>query len=148
MYETSSLRGVRCLWHGPYFLTHWGQDKGRHFPDDIFKCIFLKWKGIISLNFVTKCPIKNFPVLVQIMAWRRSGDTPLSEPTTVSLLTHISDTRPQLVNIYNKRHVWLTAYSKSATKGICFWSCRILNGYPIKILPRMDWGLYAVHRFI
>ena len=23
-------------------LTHWDKEKGRHFPDDIFKCIFLK----------------------------------------------------------------------------------------------------------
>ena len=32
------------------------------------------------------------------MAWRRSGDKPLSEPMTVSLLTHICVTRPQWVN--------------------------------------------------
>ena len=32
----------------------------------------------------------NIPALVQIMAWRRSGDKPLSEPMMVSSLTHIS----------------------------------------------------------
>ena len=32
------------------------------------------------------------------MAWRRSGDKPLSEPMMVSLLTHICVTRPQWVN--------------------------------------------------
>ena len=31
------------------------------------------------------------------MAWRRSGDKPLSEPMMVSLLTHICVTRPQWV---------------------------------------------------
>ena len=31
------------------------------------------------------------------MAWRRPGDKPLSEPTVVSLLTHICVTRPQWV---------------------------------------------------
>ena len=43
----------------------------------------------ISLKFVPKCPIDNIPALVQIMAWRRPGDKPLSEPMMVSLLTHI-----------------------------------------------------------
>ena len=43
----------------------------------------------ISLKFVPKGPINNIPALVQIMAWRRSGDKPLSEPMMVSLLTHI-----------------------------------------------------------
>ena len=35
--------------------------------------------------------------LVQIMAWRRPGDKPLSEPMMVSLLTQICVTRPQWV---------------------------------------------------
>ena len=35
----------------------------------------------ISLKFVPKGPINNIPALVQIMAWRRSGDKPLPEPT-------------------------------------------------------------------
>ena len=73
-----------------------------HFPDDIFKCIFLAENILISmkisLNFVPRGSINNTPVLAQIMAWRRSGDKPLSEPTMVSLLTHICVTRPQWVN--------------------------------------------------
>ena len=63
------------------------RQNGRHFPDDIFKCIFLNkniWISIkISLNFVPGVRINNIPVLVQIMAWRRPGDKPLSEPTMV-----------------------------------------------------------------
>ena len=51
---------------------------GRHFPDDIFKWIFLNenvWVLIkISLGFIPRCPIKNIPALVQIMAWGRPGD--------------------------------------------------------------------------
>ena len=74
---------------------------GRHFPDDIFRCILLNeniWFAInISLSFVPKGPIDNIPVLVQIMAWCRSGDKPLSEPMMVSLLTHVCVTRPQWV---------------------------------------------------
>ena len=53
----------------------------------------------ISLKFVTKGPIYNNPELVQIMAWRRSGDKPLSQPMMVSLLTHICVTRPQWVKV-------------------------------------------------
>ena len=34
----------------------------------------------ISLKFVPKGPINNNPALVQVMAWRRPGDKPLSEP--------------------------------------------------------------------
>ena len=76
---------------------------GRRFPDDIFKWIFSNenvWIPIkISLKFVPKGPINNIPALVQIMAWRRPGDKPLSEPMVVSLPTHICVIRPQWVNI-------------------------------------------------
>ena len=58
---------------------------GRHFPDDILKCIFLNeniWiLRTISLKRVWKAGINNIPSLVQIMAWRR----------------HICVTRPQWV---------------------------------------------------
>ena len=77
------------------------RQNGRHFADDIFKCIFLNenvWISIkISLKFVPKGPINNIPALVQIMAWRRPGDKPLSEPMMVRLPTHICVTRPQWV---------------------------------------------------
>ena len=43
--------------------------------------------------FVPKYSIDNIPTLVQIMALRRSGDMPLSEPMMVSLLTHICVSR-------------------------------------------------------
>ena len=80
------------------------RQNGRHFPDDIFKCIFLNenvWiPNKISLKFVPKGSINNIPALVQIMAWRRPGDKPLSEPMLVSLLTHICVTRPQWVNTF------------------------------------------------
>ena len=50
------------------------------------------------MKFVPKGPINNNPALIQILAWRRSGDKPLSEPMMVSLLTYICVTRPQWVN--------------------------------------------------
>ena len=56
------------------------------------------WISIeISLKFVPKGQISNIPALVQIMAWRRPGDKPFSEPMLVSLPTHICVTRPQWV---------------------------------------------------
>ena len=83
------------------------RQNGRHFPDDIFKCILLNenvWFPIkFSLMFVPKGPINNIPALVQIMAWRRPGDKPLSEPMMVSLSMHICISRPQWV-----KEVWLT----------------------------------------
>ena len=75
---------------------------GRHFPDDIFKRICLNENVSISLKislkFVPKVQFNNIPALLQIMAWRRPGDKPLSEPMVVSLLTHICVTRSQWVN--------------------------------------------------
>ena len=78
------------------------RQNGRHFTDDIIKCIFLNesvWISIkISLKCVPRGPIDNIPALVQIMAWRRLGDKSLSEPMMVRLPTHICVTRPQWVN--------------------------------------------------
>ena len=57
---------------------------GRYNADDIFRCLFVKENVCIptkiSLKFVPKGPINNLPALVQIMAWRRPGDKPLTEP--------------------------------------------------------------------
>ena len=73
-----------------------------HFADDIFKCIFLNEDVLISikipLKFIPNGHISNIPALVQIMAWRRPGDKPLSDPMMANLLTHICVTRPQWVN--------------------------------------------------
>ena len=59
--------------------------------DNIFKRIFFNENFCIlieiSLKFVPKGPIDNNSALVQIMAWRRIGDKPLSEP----MLTRFSD---------------------------------------------------------
>ena len=73
------------------------RQNGRHFPDDIFKWIFGS-EIKISLKFVSKGLINHIPALVQIIAWHRPGDKPLSEPMMVSLLTYICVTRPQWVN--------------------------------------------------
>ena len=55
---------------------------GRHFPYDIFKCIFLNENVNISINISVKfAPVGSanyIPALVQIMAWRRPRDKSLS----------------------------------------------------------------------
>ena len=75
----------------------------RHFADDIFNCVFLNanvWIPIkISLKFVPKGQIDHISALGQILAWRRPGDKPLSEPMMFSLPTHICVFRHQWVKI-------------------------------------------------
>ena len=51
--------------------------------------------------------------LVQIMAWRRQGDKPLSEPIMVSLLTHICVTRPQLLKSNGRKFSQVSIESRS-----------------------------------
>ena len=99
----------------------------RRFADDTFKRIFLNENVRIaikiSLKFVHKGPINNNPALVQIMAWRRPGDKPLSEPMMVSLLTHICVTRPQWV----KSPWWKTKTPLSCMVNIVYaddWRCK------------------------
>ena len=118
------------------FNTLRPRQNGRHFPNNIFKCIFLNenvWISIkISLRFVPKGPINNIPALVQIMAWRRLGDKPLSEPMVVKLPTHICVTRPQWV--------------KPTQMFICcLWYNQATSHHQTQCLPRFM-SLYGVIR--
>ena len=101
-YKTSSTF-IEACWHiYPVINTLRPRQNGRHFVDDTLKRIFMnenvRISTKISLKFVPKGLINNIQALVQIMAWRRPGDKPLSEPMLVSLPTHIWVTRPQWVN--------------------------------------------------
>ena len=71
-------------------LKHWGWDKMATISQMTF------W-NVFSLKFVPKGQTNNISAFVQIMAWRRSGDKPLSEPMVFSLLMHICVTLPQRV---------------------------------------------------
>ena len=59
--------------------------------DDIFGCIYLnendRFLIQIPLKYIPRGRIDNNTALVQVMAWRRIGDKPLSEP----MLTRFSD---------------------------------------------------------
>ena len=67
------------------------RQNGRHLADDILKWIVLNenvWTSIkISMKCVPRGPIDNMLALVQIMAWCRAGDKPLSEP----MLVYVAD---------------------------------------------------------
>ena len=114
------------------------RQNGRYFADVIFKCIFLNANASISLKislkFVPKGSIDNIPALVPKMAWRRSGDKPLSEPMMISLPTHICVTRPQWVNsrAFAKRGGNFKALFSNTLQGMI--SCII----PVELL----WSIY------
>ena len=83
-------------------LTHWGRDKMTAISQTTFSNVF-SWMKMYEFHLRFHCnlflrTIYNIPVLVEIMAWRRRGDKPLSEPMMVRLPTHICVTRPQRVN--------------------------------------------------
>ena len=83
-------------------LTHWGRDKIDAISQTTFSSAF-SCKIILNSDqmLVPKGPINNIPTWVQIMAWRRPGEKPLSDPMMASLPTHICGTRPQWINEMN-----------------------------------------------
>ena len=97
-----------AMLHSIFLYTLRPRQNGHHFADDTLKRIFLNQNVRnsidISLKFVPKGPINSILALVLIMAWRRSGDKPLSEPMSDSLLTHICVTRPQWVKRLEYAH--------------------------------------------
>ena len=84
-------------------LTHCGQDEMAAILQTMFSNAF-SWMKVyeFGLKFhwrlFPKGPINNIPALLQIMAWRRPGHKPLSEPMMVVSSMHICVTRPQWVN--------------------------------------------------
>ena len=71
----------------PVYLTHWGQDKMDAMSQTTFWSAF-SWMKIFefstknSLNYVPYGLIDNMAALFHLMAWRRPGNKPLSEPMT------------------------------------------------------------------
>ena len=66
-----------CVTRGRWVNTLRLRQNGHHFPDDIFKCIFLNeniWISIkISLKFVPKGPVNNVPPSDEIMVLHPPG---------------------------------------------------------------------------
>ena len=72
--------------------------------------------------------INDIPALVQIMACRRPGEKPLSEPMMARLLMHICASRPQIV----KSGRLGDAYINQRIRPSLIWimTCRLFNDKP------------------
>ena len=137
-------------------LTHWWRDKMVAIFQTTFSYAF-SWMKMNDIrlkfhwSFFPKVAINNFPALVQIMAWRRPGDKPLSEPMMVVLPTHICVTRPQWVNesngTYNLQYKYFDAY----TTTYFIWSNSRLHGnnytyiQPFSVWRFLKWWHIADH---
>ena len=85
------------------YLAYWGRDKMAAISQTSFSNWFswiktYEFKFLKIIEFYSWCQISNIPALVQIMAWRRADNKPLSEPMMVSLLSQICVTRPWWVD--------------------------------------------------
>ena len=148
----------KCVFTFSFFSKHWDVtgswnpsperhslilQRQCHFAGDIFKCILFNedvWIPIkISLKFIPKGAINNILAMVQMMAWRRPGDKPLSEPMVVSLPTHICVTRPQWVKFVCAL-ILFTRWWQYDVHGAKWW-----QGCVVKIndaLQKHRWHLY------
>ena len=68
-------------------LTQLPWKKWQPFRRRHFQMHFHEWQIKISLKFIPKGPIDNKSSFVEVMAWRRTGDKPLTEP----MLTQFTD---------------------------------------------------------
>ena len=95
------------------WLTRWGWDKVDAISEtkfsNAFPCMNMFEFPRLKFHWSLFPRVNNMPALVQAMAWRRSGDKPLSEPMMVSLPTPICVSRPQWINhlpLINKRQMF------------------------------------------
>ena len=99
------------------------RQNGRHFQNDIFRCIFVNenvWIAIdILLQFVPKVPINQIPGLVQIMAWHRPGDKPFSEPMMVRLLAYMRHSASMSFNETTPYVTWYMRVNTNCITGFC-----------------------------
>ena len=111
----------------------------RHFADNISKCIFLNenlrnWNKI-SLKFVSSVPINNVSALVQIVAWRRTDDKPLSDPLLTQLsgtyVCHPATTNRDLIQYWPSSvmpyGVTMPLFTYWYLGGVSVQSCRLAN---------------------
>ena len=124
------------------------RQNGSCIVDDLFKCISwnenVSMANKISLKFVPKDLIDNIPALVQIMAWHRPDNNPLSEPMMFRLPMHICFTQPQWFNIINinTNHTWKkrTGYWKRSH----VYNIYISNPRPIDT----SWGHFVFIKYV
>ena len=110
-----------------------------------------------SLKFVPKGLINNNTALVQMMAWRRQGEKPLSDPMMGRLPTHICVIRPQCVKIgrvWSIRVICIRRFgnlssrlhvSNSGTRTLFDWKCGVSVFHSCNI--RIVWGFWSQSNF-
>ena len=111
-------------------LTHWGREK----MAAVFQTLSNALSWMKMYEFQLKFPggpINTFPALIQIMAWGRQGDKPLSETMMVSLWTHIYVTRPQWVKCRTIHEIQIVSYGTSISRQAT--TCAELEGNSLRI---------------
>ena len=102
----------------------------------------------ISLEIVPNGPINNSPGLVQIMAWRRPGDKPLSEPMVVNLLTYICVARTRWVKFTPFCHrvllSWLDSNDPYQWKGYALCAILLVGNIVNSIITHVFFKLAGV----
>ena len=106
-------------WKMPYSHIE-AEAKWMHFPDDILKSIFVNENVWFRFKFHLSLFLRVQLTIFQqwfrwCMAWRRSGDKPLSEPM-VSLLMHICITQPQKLIMLTCVFLWYVDYSSECCR--------------------------------
>ena len=149
-YKISDHKDWEIRSHALFLNTLRPRQNGRHFADDTFKRIFVNENVRIlieiSLKFVPKDSINNILALVQIMASRRPGDKPLSEPMMVCLPMHTCVTRPQWVNFLRGCDIFTKSWLQMAQHHIsrCFSCIRYAC-----LKPRINyWPIGRVHQYL
>ena len=118
---------------------------GRHFADHTFKRIILNETVRIlikiSLKLVPKGSFNYIPELVQVTAWCRLGDKPLSGPMMVRLPTNICVTRSQWVKLQGIKQFTMQMLLHKRT----LWSSYTL---PSALLDLLQQTLLAMQSFL
>ena len=99
------------------------RQNGRRFADDTLD-ENLELRLRFHWSFFPKGPINNNPALVQIMAWRRSGDKPLSEPMMVYWCIYASLGLNELMSYGVCGMIW-----NKCIPYCIFWACGIFSGH-------------------
>ena len=95
-YEVKGLVAAKLSWVDPASFAAMESD-----PHHLY---FTKLSGKSrDFYFLVGIHLNNITTLVQIVAWCRPGDKPLSEPMMVRLPTHICVTRPQWVKFKSRK---------------------------------------------
>ena len=122
-------------------LTHWGRDKMADISQTAFSNAF-PWMKICEQIIHWSLFLRVKLTISQIMAWRRPGDKPLSEPMLVILLTHMCVTRPQWVKWWEQRHVPIIIIFKILKHDTC--TFKFLYNHNIITANQAQWIVITI----